>query len=583
MKKLLLSVGLFSMASLTFAQGTKISLNSRNSVVEKKNKPGSSTKAVTGSLVCNTNYVAGSTMDLSFTLELTNTDEEFCDLFTLTFPAGITPNSSPNNPLVTPAINPAATGTQLNPISGQTISWGTDDNANQFGGIAPGAPINFIVNVTIAPGTSGNLVANFVADGDTYIAQGSTTTASDLSGNVTILDNVTPNPNIAVLAVRLLNNIQLDRTCNYAQDTVVAIIKNIGNTTESNVTVNYSINGGTPSQAVAIVLGNPPNPTIAPGDTAYAFFIPAFNFSGSGIKDLKAWVALPGDISTINDTIAESFVNSASTALSTSAYTNGIESDYEFASLLSTWNGIGLGFGPSTGTFHSGAQALFYTLNTTIGATAGNYETYLVLPCMDVVQGDKYRVSYWRKSNTSTTIANINGSTAVFAGTGQDIASLSTVVKPYSAITPNAGPTIDAQGNITNPGGPWSKDSVDYTATATGTMYFAIGAKGNTAGTATASTAGINIRIDDINIAKVQINSIDESTIVSSVYPNPANDELNFKVNGEITNITINTLDGKVVKNSTLSIVNVSTLSPGMYIYHVNVDGKIATGNFVKN
>ena len=587
MKKLLLSIGLFSVASLTFAQGTKISVSPRFSNAEKKIKSGSTTKAVTGSLVCNTFYVAGTTMDLSFTLNLTNTDEEFCDLFSLTFPPGITPNTSANNtnPMVSPSISPSATGTQLNPISGQTISWGTDDDANQYGGMAPGAPINFTVNVTIAPGTAGNLDANFVADGDTYITPGNTSTPSDFSGIVTIYDANTPAPNLTVFAVRPAYNQSLDRTCSYAQDTVLVVITNIGNTTENNVTVNLSLNGGTSVPSTLLVDPNNPSipvTSIAPEDTLIAIF-PSINFSGAGFKDMKAWVALPGDISTLNDTIVESFINTVPTALSTTAYSNGIETDSDFESLFSTWNGLGIGFGPSTATVHTGAQALFYTLNTTMGATAGDYETYLVLPCMDVVQGDKYRVSYWRKSNTSTTIANINGSTAVFAGTGQDIASLSTVVKAYTAITPNAGPTFDAQGNMTNPGGPWSKDSVDYTATATGTMYFAIGAKGNTAGTSTASTAGINVRIDDINIVKIQSSSLDENDIVSSVYPNPANDELNFKVNGKISSITINTLDGKVVKTATSSTVDVSALSPGMYIYHVNVDGKIATGNFVKN
>jgi hypothetical protein len=184
---------------------------------------------------------------------------------------------------------------------------------------------------------------------------------------------------------------------------------------------------------------------------------------------------------------------------------------------------------------------------------------------MDVVQGATYKISYWRKSNTSTNPATINGSTAIFAGSGQDIASLSTVVKPYSAITPNAQT------------GPWQKDSVNYTATTTGTMYFAIGAKGTVA-----TGNGINVRLDDINIVKIQSSSLDENEIVSNVYPNPANDELNFKVNGKISSITINTLDGKVVKTATSSTVDVSDLSSGMYIYHVNVDGKIATGNFVK-
>lgn len=574
MKKILLSIGLFSLASLTFAQGTKISLNSRSSGLEKKIKPISSNKAVAGGITCNSTYASGSQV-LNFTLTLSNLDEEYVDSLAITFPVGIVPVTSSNNPFA-PA-NAGQPAEALNGVSGQTISWG--DNDDFFGGIATPAPTgspisyNFSVDVTIDPSVTGNQTATFHMSGDGYGPS-----PADLDGSITIFPAGAVLPDLQLLAVRVLNNIPLDRACGYAQDTVFAVIKNIGNTTESNVTVNYSINGGTPAQAVAIVLGATPNPSIAPGDTAYAFFIPAYDFTGSGIKNMKAWVAISGDVSTVNDTITESFVNSASTALSTSDYTNGIETNYDFESLLSTWNGLGIGFGASTATVHTGSQALFYTVNTQIGAPAGNYETYLVLPCTDVVQSDNYRISYWRKSNTSTSPANINGSTAIFAGMGEDIASLTTLVKDYSAITPNAGPTFDAQGNITNPGGPWTKDSVDYVATATGTMYFAIAAKGTVS-----ATEGVNVRIDAINITKVQSSSLDENAIISIAYPNPASDELNFKVNGKISSITINTLDGRVVKNSTLSTIDVSTLSPGMYIYNVNVDGKVAKGNFVKN
>ena len=565
MKKLLLSIGLFSVASLTFAQGTKITVKSRSSVSEKKHK-GGSTKAVAGGIVCNSTYASGNQV-LNFTLTLSNLDEEYVDSLAITFPAGIVPVTSANDPFAT--TNGGQPAEALNGVSGQTISWG--DNDNSYGGIespAPtGSPIsyNFSIDVAIDPSVIGNQTATFHMSGDEFGAS-----PANLDGSITIFPAGASLPNLDVFGTVTVNNTGLERQCSFGQDTVVVAIANIGNSTESAVTVNCTVNGVSAGQAIAFIPATS-STDIAPGDTAYALFIPAFDFTGAGFKDIKAWVAVAGDIDATNDTITGTFLNTVPAGLSTTSYVNGIESDFELNSLLSTWNGLGIGFGPSTGTFHTGAQALFYTLNTTMGAPAGDYETYLVLPCMDVVQGDQYRISYWRKSNTSGTIANINGSTAVFAGTGQDIASLSTVVKAYSAITPNAQ------------AGPWQKDSVDYTATASGTMYFAIGAKGNTAGTPTASTAGINVRIDDINIAKVQLNSLDENTVVSSVYPNPANDELNFKVNGEITSITINTLDGKVVKNSTSLTVDVSALSPGMYIYHVNVGGKIAAGNFVKN
>jgi hypothetical protein len=66
------------------------------------------------------------------------------------------------------------------------------------------------------------------------------------------------------------------------------------------------------------------------------------------------------------------------------------------------------------------------------------------------------------------------------------------------------------------------------------------------------------------------------------VYPNPANDVLNISANGEISNVTILTLDGKVVLSSSSSTINVSELTSGMYIYQVIVNDKISTGNFVK-
>ncbi|MFM7661472.1 MAG: T9SS type A sorting domain-containing protein [Bacteroidota bacterium] len=68
-----------------------------------------------------------------------------------------------------------------------------------------------------------------------------------------------------------------------------------------------------------------------------------------------------------------------------------------------------------------------------------------------------------------------------------------------------------------------------------------------------------------------------------NVYPNPANDVLNISTNGEISSVVISTLDGKVMTTSTESSVDVSNLTAGMYIYQVTVNGKVSTGNFVKN
>jgi len=77
---------------------------------------------------------------------------------------------------------------------------------------------------------------------------------------------------------------------------------------------------------------------------------------------------------------------------------------------------------------------------------------------------------------------------------------------------------------------------------------------------------------------------INENVISTSVYPNPANTELNIKTTEDITSVVVTTTDGKTVVTGTSSNINVSELNAGMYIYQVTtVSGKIGTGNFVKN
>lgn len=77
---------------------------------------------------------------------------------------------------------------------------------------------------------------------------------------------------------------------------------------------------------------------------------------------------------------------------------------------------------------------------------------------------------------------------------------------------------------------------------------------------------------------------LDENVVSTSVYPNPANSELNIKTTEEIATVVITTTDGKTVATGNSSNINVAALNAGMYIYKVTtVTGKIGTGNFVKN
>jgi hypothetical protein len=93
---------------------------------------------------------------------------------------------------------------------------------------------------------------------------------------------------------------------------------------------------------------------------------------------------------------------------------------------------------------------------------------------------------------------------------------------------------------------------------------------------------GSELWLDNISLSSTS-DVIELSKNEVNVYPNPANDILNISASGEVSRVIISTLDGKVMKTSTESSVDVSDLTSGMYIYQVTVNGEVSTGNFVKN
>lgn len=109
---------------------------------------------------------------------------------------------------------------------------------------------------------------------------------------------------------------------------------------------------------------------------------------------------------------------------------------------------------------------------------------------------------------------------------------------------------------------------------------------------------GSTLRLDDFIIANASNggsggnggnqNSLTKVTKSSfGVYPNPANDVLNFNLYTTATSIEISSLDGKLISkeiiNGTKVKVNVSELTSGIYMYKItNEDGSEVTNKFVK-
>ncbi len=117
-------------------------------------------------------YESGATLDIDFTLVLKQhpTDFEYGDAISITFPTGFTINSVSNDDVFGPSFDdpdgPDGDPEPFVEISGQTISWGDDDNS--YGGITPGNAYTFSVNVTVDGSVSGEQLGDYDVSGDGF-------------------------------------------------------------------------------------------------------------------------------------------------------------------------------------------------------------------------------------------------------------------------------------------------------------------------------------------------------------------------------------------------------------------------------
>lgn len=79
-------------------------------------------------------------------------------------------------------------------------------------------------------------------------------------------------------------------------------------------------------------------------------------------------------------------------------------------------------------------------------------------------------------------------------------------------------------------------------------------------------------------------SSVEENSLSTSVYPNPANDVLNIVSSEKVASVSIISMDGKVAMTTSETSVAVGTLNSGMYIYEVTTtSGNVSRNTFMKN
>ncbi|MFN7014331.1 MAG: T9SS type A sorting domain-containing protein, partial [Bacteroidia bacterium] len=491
-------------------------------------------QAITGTLVCNTQYVPGTTMDLDFVLTLTNTDAEYGDMLDVTFPAGFTINSTPNDPLGPNDGAASSDGPEaFVGITGQTITWGNNDN--YYGGIVPQYDPNgpgsypFTVNVTIAGTVSGTQTITFDVSGDQFGAN-----PADLIGGTclvfeqgaTIVDG-----SVTLGGPQTLTN------CGNTMLPIAVRIKNLGNDSIMNFPVAYKIDANAEVEEMV-------TDTILPGDSLDYLFTQLADFSAEADYVVKMYTKIPGESILANDTLIYNFQNTVPVDLSTTTYTNDFEgTGNEYFALYIGPNDPGTSttnWALSTTTPQSGSRCL------NLQAAGASADAWLMFKCMNITTGDSLRITYWTRTNTGFN----GGISLTFAG-GQTVADMQagTVVKPFVANTAN---------------NQWRKDSVDYSVTSDQTIYLGV------RGTGTATGSGTQVKFDNINITKVGVVGLKDnkvSTELVSVFPNPNAGVFTVKATENNSSVAVYSIIGENVYSSKLvkgnNSVDLSDLAAG--------------------
>jgi uncharacterized protein (UPF0333 family) len=248
-------------------------------------------KALTATLVCLTQYVPGTTMDLTFQLDINSPDWEYGETLEIVFPSGFTINSADN---LTSNLNGY---TIYNAIVGQSVLWSDPSNYyyESYSGGGPAATYFFDINVSIGAGVSGLQTATFTVDGDGWGGAPHT-----VSGNIPITQMVSP-PYVDGTPFSLLSP---QPSAHLSSAEAVSVrFTNLGNT---------SIPSGAP---VGYIVDN--NPAVLSQTTSNIGAGGFINFTFSQTADLstvgnhvvKVFIKAAGDTIAANDTLTFNIYN----------------------------------------------------------------------------------------------------------------------------------------------------------------------------------------------------------------------------------------------------------------------------------
>jgi type IX secretion system substrate protein len=540
-----------SYAQQTLRIKTPVAKTKSNSANARHNGGNNSPMQVAGTIVCNSVYVAGTTMNLDFTISTTNTDGEYIDSLAITFPAGFTIDTTSACPSFPSADTITSGGPEhFNGIfnSRHSISWGSHVNdIDSAGGIWANPPQNFSIKVAISSTVTGVQMATFFAHGDGYPHTLGDSTSGNLSGTINISP---PAPNdLGAVCATVTNGCALSHTA-----TVSFKFLNVGTSAQSNFNLGYVVNGGT-------VVTETYTPIINPNDTAVYSFITPIAMVADTIYTVKVFTGIAGDANPANDTTSTVGYTSHNVP-----YSSGFEADQHD---LLGWSSQHISGSGSIWTVNSDyPHAGDFSAYLFSGVT-GVSDDWLFSPCINFTQGPMYQVKFYTmRYNADSTYS---GQLKVWLTNGTSIGDTINLLLAIDTVQPGSSSSQ------------YQVDSVLFTVPATGTYILSFEGKNMD------PTRQVALLLDDVGITYYGYAGI--KTIINNstdiiIYPNPTTGVLNITTTAANANIEVYNVMGQNVLSKTLNngtnTIDIGNLNNGVYCIQIFQNNTLTISKVVK-
>lgn len=251
--------------------------------------------------------------------------------------------------------------------------------------------------------------------------------------------------------------------------------------------------------------------------------------------------------------------------------------------------------GTVSGNNDYGDIAKMQLFDATYGVTgAGSISNVLLAVALKNDAGGSFKVKIW-ENTAGAPGAEIGSVTVPIASVDTAIASYTFGAGFFYNVNASFSLNIPANGSfwagVELPTGNdtislWSNTDADFADGATHTGEFWNDATFHTFGDP--ANWGLNISLAVFPVINIGGSAgIAEKELGATVFPNPANNTLNFKLDAKAVSFEVLTMDGKLVASSTVNAtqgsVDISSLESGMYMYAITTEnGAKATSTFVK-